>query len=274
MSAILAGDGWRHRHDEFKLRLLSLFRWAGEPVQGEVFNLFSGDIPQAGLSQLERGQKRQGLVPDFRIQGGPGAGAVLADLKYLSCNISRYPRNPKPQSRAVDRRAAGLTAEYSRKAKAVDHEYCGVPRDTQGPILRHLQSYGKIRGYIVGRWGEMSEELHELITNLAKARLRVKSLLPGSQGRDRRGNSLSEKGHLALLTGSLRRQLSLLAVRSQARLLLDRVEGLIGVGAVAAARRRASAVATARAFDLERRAQFVSQRQGANIVRRGFFRID
>ena len=103
-----------------KLRLLEMFHWAGEPVQGEVFNLFARDIPQAGLSRMERGHKRQGLVPAYRLPGGPGEGAVLADLKFLSCNTSRYPRNPRPQIRAVDRRAAGLTSEYGRKFKSVD----------------------------------------------------------------------------------------------------------------------------------------------------------
>lgn len=274
MSATLSGDGWRRRHDEFKLRLLELFRWAGKSVQGEVFNLFSKDIPQAGLSQIERGQKRQGLVPDFRVQGGPGEGAVLADLKFLSCNTTRYPRNPRPQLRAVDRRAAGLTAEYARKAKSVDMEFCGVPRGEQGPVLRHLQSYGEVRGFVVGRWGEMSSHLHDIISDLAKTRQRLESLLPGGQERDRIGNRYSESGHLALLTGSLRRQLSLLAVRSQARLLIDRVEGLIGVGAISAARRRAAALRTARELELERRAHYVGQKQGRNIVRRGCFKLN
>ena len=55
---------------------------------------------------------------------------------------------------------------------------------------------------------------------------------------------------------------------------MDRLEGLIGVGAIAAARRRAAAVATARGFELERRAQLISQKQGKNIIRRGFFKLN
>ena len=120
----------------------------------------------------------------------------------------------------------------------------------------------------------MSEPLHDLIVSLAKSRLKLETLMPGSQGYDRRGNRLSDAGHLALLTGSLRRQLSLLAVRSQARLLLDRLEGLIGVGAVAAARRRSGAAATARVQEFERRAHSIGQRQGMNIIRRGFFKLN
>ena len=120
----------------------------------------------------------------------------------------------------------------------------------------------------------MSSHLHDIISDLAKTRQRLESLLPGGQERDRIGNRYSESGHLALLTGSLRRQLSLLAVRSQARLLIDRVEGLIGVGAISAARRRAAALRTARELELERRAHYVGQKQGRNIVRRGCFKLN
>ena len=67
----LQGDGWRRRHDEIKKKLVNLLRWAGVDVQCEVFNLFSAHIPQKGLSRLERGRKRQGMVPDFLIRA-PG----------------------------------------------------------------------------------------------------------------------------------------------------------------------------------------------------------
>ena len=59
-------------------------------VDLEVFNIFSGLIPQQGLSRLEQGRKRQGLVPDFclRVPGANGGGThelVLAELKVISC---------------------------------------------------------------------------------------------------------------------------------------------------------------------------------------------
>ena len=91
MASAVAGDGWRRRHDGFKMRILGLLRWAGVEVDCEVFNIFSGLIPQQGLSRLEQGRKRQGLVPDFRLRvpaavgaGGPHLGEmVLAELKTL-----------------------------------------------------------------------------------------------------------------------------------------------------------------------------------------------
>ena len=83
---------------------------------------------------------------------------ILCDLKLISASKSRYPRNPQPRDgkRAVDRRADGLTAEYARKAREVDHTYGGVPRLPPAPpgaalpprvvgrVERRLQSYGEV----------------------------------------------------------------------------------------------------------------------------------
>ena len=54
MAAAVAGDGWRRRHDTLKMRLLSLLRWSGVEVDCEVFNIFSGLIPQQDLSRLKQ----------------------------------------------------------------------------------------------------------------------------------------------------------------------------------------------------------------------------
>ena len=205
------------------------------------------------MSRIERGCKRQGIVPDFKVPGGPGEGEVLADLKFISCNTTRYSQNPRTRiKRAVERRADALTAEYTRKAKAVDIVYGGVPPSDVGPVQHHLHSYGQVRGYVVGRWREMNESLHNLVHDLASARLRIAELLPGRHVGGNGGKELSRVGILALLTGSIRRRLSLVAVRSQARLLLNRMEGLVGEGAVAAAKRRAYAVDTDRVIVRER----------------------
>ena len=120
----LQGDGYRRRHDELKKKLVRLMRWAGIDVQCEVFNLFSGLIPQEGLARLERGRKRQGLVPDFLLRvpgevvgevGVAGDVQVLAELKILSSCPTRYQRAPPARESAVVRRANLLPSEYERK---------------------------------------------------------------------------------------------------------------------------------------------------------------
>ena len=126
--------------------------WAGVPVQSEVFHLFSQVIPQRGLSRIERGRKREGIVPDFKLLGREaGEEAFLAEIKCISSNKSRYPRNPRPATRAVDRRAAGLTAEYERKAKKCDRDYCGTAPGEVGPVLAKLQSFGEVTGFCFGK---------------------------------------------------------------------------------------------------------------------------
>ena len=115
----MRGDGWRTRHNAMLLRIQKLFRWAQMPVVFEVFNLFAACIPQEGLARIERGRKRQGLVPDAKVPGEKGEPATLCKLKFISASKSRYPRNPRPRDgvRGVDRRAAGLTECYASKAR-------------------------------------------------------------------------------------------------------------------------------------------------------------
>ena len=118
MSQTLPGDGYRKRHDAVKDKIGSLLKWAAIPSEVEVFNIFSGLILQAGLNRLERGRKRQGMVPDFRLRAagveGPGREAVslLAELKVISCCVTRYSRAPRDEDKAVNRRAALLPGDW------------------------------------------------------------------------------------------------------------------------------------------------------------------
>ena len=89
----------------------------------------------------------------------------------------------------------------------------------------------------------------------------------------RRGQVRTEEAELALTTSFLRRTLSVVGVRSQAKLLLGRLE-VIGPGAAAAAGRRNYALNQERIWANQRRADALSRLQGKAILRRGFFKID
>ena len=94
------GDHWRTRHDQVKMTLYNLCQWAGLPVEMEVFNLFSRFIPQQGLSRIEKGRQRQGMVPDFKIVI-PEAGQtkpVLHELKVIYVSKTRETRVAGPSS--------------------------------------------------------------------------------------------------------------------------------------------------------------------------------
>ena len=78
---------------------------------------------------------------------------------------------------------------------------------------------------------------------------------------------------LALTTSLLRKALSVVGVKAQARLLLSRLE-TIGLGAAAAAGRRNNALNLERLWANQRRADLLSRVQGRVLLRRGQFRKD
>ena len=239
----LAGDGWRKRHDDVKEKILSLLRWAGVPVKCEVFNLFSGLIPQQGLNRMERGRKRQGMVADFLVKvpgdsavaGGTGSArdvSVLAELKVICSCPTRYQRTPRHPDKAVKRRAVQLPREYLVKARTMDSVYGGIPEGEEGPVARKLATF-PFQSWVFGAWNEASADVHSLVHTLAAARLKQEELLAGG----RRRHQATEVAALARLTGQVRRSLSLVAARATSRCLLDRLE-VLGSGDRAAARRR------------------------------------
>ena len=62
----------------------------------------------------------QAIVPDFKISqiepGGDREVPRIWELKAISSCKTRYPRNPRPEGRAVDRRSDLLQGEYLKKA--------------------------------------------------------------------------------------------------------------------------------------------------------------
>ena len=110
--------------------------------------------------------------------------------------------------------------------------------------------------------------MHDLIHRLARARL----LLPGLRRPvGRSGQTLQDSALLADFVSSLRRQFSFVGVRAQSRLLLDRLDLLMGMGAGDVARRNRFAAAAEKAASDERAAQAISLRERREIVRRGRF---
>ena len=89
----------------------------------------------------------------------------------------------------------------------------------------------------------------------------------------RRGQLRTEEAEIALTTSFLRKSLSVCGVRSQARLLLGRLD-VLGPGAAAAALRRNYALQLERRWAQQRRADALSSLQGRSILRRGHFKMD
>ena len=254
------------------MKLFQMCQWTGLDVEVEVFNLFSGSIPQQGLSRMERGRKLQSIVPDLRItltvEGNPSPS--LHEIKIISSSKTRYTphRQGKEATRAVDWRASQLPQEYLMKARTTDRQYCGTPADTTGPVERKLASMGEIKGIVVGAFGEGSQPLHELIHQLAISRVRMAGPQIGKKGQLR-----SEQAEIAITTSFLRRTLSVCGVKGQASTLLGRLETL-GPGTASAVRRRNNALQLERTWAVLRRAHALSVEQGRAILKRGHFKLD
>ena len=150
----------------------------------------------------------------------------------------------------MDKRAGELNAEYLAKAKHTDQTYCGTPRDTVGPVELKLGSLGRVHGIVVGAFGEASDDLHSLIHHLAVSRVRFAGPQMG-----RRGQVRTEKAEIALAASFLRKSLSECAVRSQAELLLRRLE-----------EEKYNALHLKRRWAQQRRADALSTLQGRSIL--------
>ena len=118
-----------------------------------------------------------------------------------------------------------------------------------------------------GNFGEVSEATHKLLENIATSRVRVAGPQKGKKGFER-----SEEGEKAVIIGQIRKRLSVSAVRAQCHTLLSRLEA-IGPGTAAAAGRRRHAQEQDRRWRRERQATLLSERQGRNVIRRGFARL-
>jgi len=116
LSSVALGDNFKARHDAIKYTLYGLAKWAHVGADVEVFGLFRDVIPQPVRTRLEAGvdprrerRERDGLVPDFRFQGGY---VGIAELKIIGRNKTHYPTEQHPDRgrrvRPTDRRASQI----------------------------------------------------------------------------------------------------------------------------------------------------------------------
>lgn len=150
------------RHDEMKFLLWELMRKAGILVECEVFNLFAMWVRQ----DLPRGT-RQICIPDFMYTNS--TTRVLADLKCINVCVTRYPAaRMHGRCGAVAHRQQGITAEYRRKMVTGDRTHNGTPVGEVGPLERALAGFGRVEGWIFGAYAEASEDVVELVREIAR----------------------------------------------------------------------------------------------------------
>ena len=82
-----------------------------------------------------------------------------------------------------------------------------------------LLSYGRVRGLVVGAWGEISEDFKSLMEVMGDKKKEDLEAETGVEGRK------SVTAQLASYVSHSRQQLSRICVQAQSRLVLDRLEG-------------------------------------------------
>ena len=168
----------------------------------------------------------------------------------------------------MDRRADLLQGEYLNIARAADQKYNGVIPGQVGAVERKLVELGEVRGVVAGAFGEVSEATHALITHLGTSRVRTAGVKRG-----RRRLLRSEDAERSLAISSLRRRVSVAAVRGQTFTLLGWLETL-GPGTTAAVGRRQQAKELEKRWRREEAAHALARRQGWSAYRTGFAKLD
>ena len=194
--------------------------------------------------------------PDSR-----GAG-LLAELKLISCCKTWYSPSAGGNIKATEKRAAGLQADYRRKARDADKETRERTGDQRGPVERRLEEFGDLIGLVFGAWGEASEGVHRLIQAMAEARMRYQSLQSGKPG---------SAAELGVIVGQIRRKLSLAAVKAQTECLLAKLHQ-VGPGTAAMNKRRQWAAQEDERMRREREAQWLRRTEGIYTMRKGAIR--
>ena len=63
----------------------------------------------------------------------------------------------------MERRAATLPGNYKRNLAKYDQRFHGTTGGVISPLVRLLQSFGKLETLVVGPWGNSSKDLHQLV---------------------------------------------------------------------------------------------------------------
>ena len=227
-----------------------------------MYGLSSDLIPAQALAQgeaLEWGRARQGLIPDFRLSLPTPGGLTdsLAELKFISAGVSWFPRGTK--GKGTDRRAAGLPQLYKRKLIPFDSKYHNTQLGQTGPLVRRIESYGKLEGLVVGPWAECSKDLHSLVKVMGENKVAVQARATGREASD---------NELGIIISQIRKYLSTAFVRAQSLCLINRLAHL-GEGAKAAAGRRTLARRLEQGRRREREAHHQAHVRGRGLSRVG-----
>ena len=158
---------------------------------------------------------------------------VIWSYGQIGAGRTWYPRGAA--GRGTERRARELVTAYERSLWKLDSRFFGTaprqrgqPDPAPGPLVQRLRGYGRLGCLVGGPWGDLSDDFHELLLELAEARVAKEARARGWE---------AGEGELSQAMGQVRRSVSVEVVRAQSLCLLERL-AFLGPGARAAVQRR------------------------------------
>ena len=119
--------------------------------------------------------KLYSLANEYLLERCLGA-LHLAFQTITFCQSYHFPGATK---QGVELRGDALPAEYLRKARGTDRNFCNTAPDIQGPVETKLRSFPPLLKLVVGPFGECSGDMHELLNTLAESKTQYLSRSKG-----------------------------------------------------------------------------------------------
>ena len=135
----------------------------------------------------------------------------------------------------------------------------GTTAGQVGPLVRGLDSHGKLICLVMGTFQEGSKDLHFLLDHIADSKIRAMGLARGREGTE---------FERSLIMMNLRRELSTAGAKAQSACLIGRVARM-GEGHRQAAKRRAWVLREEEIRDEASRAHWLANIRGRGIIRGG-----
>jgi hypothetical protein len=163
------------------------------------------------------------------------------------------------QGGGSDRRANGLPNLYKRKLAPLDTRFHGTLPGQSGPLVRRLDSFGRVRALVVGPWGECSTDMHSLLKVMWETKVTAQARARGRPASD---------NELGVVISQIRKFLSTAFIRAHGLCLLNR---LCFLGAKEAAGRRdlVRRLEISRKRDLQ--AHYQAHIRGSGLARSGLY---
>jgi hypothetical protein len=178
----LPNDRWRRAHDAIKNNIFIDARSLRVQIQQEVYGIFAPYMSQRGRTafrNMETSEKRkQVMIPDLVTGNHPNdsplacAGNQMWEIKRVhgvnsfkkdgTRTVNNYYKNLK--EKGADKRQEAIPAEYEKKAKTADKEFGAQGRSD---IEDALKAMPKVKGLVVGAFGELSSNFEAMIEGFA-----------------------------------------------------------------------------------------------------------